>query len=196
MIFFDMIFFERGVPGSETGRAEMPMASTSDPSHRVRRFETGPSGAEAAAGVGAVSASALPPIFAYGGSHIAMWSGLSGISAGAPLFWSVESTLKVRQQKSGRPSAKNPRETVFSSSMDRFRAFSRGAASSHARATPYLFFHEDHCSASSSVRFISTCAPATRSAASVCSLTLWLRPATDGTKIIAVGQRRCIICAS
>ena len=50
--------------------------------------------------------------------------------------------------------------------------------------------------ASSSIRFASTCAPAPRSAASVCSLTLWLRPATDGTKIIAVGQIRCIICAS
>ncbi|HTE36135.1 MAG TPA: DUF924 family protein [Reyranella sp.] len=25
---------------------------------------------------------------------------------------------------------------------------------------------------------------------------MWLRPATEGTKIIAVGQRRCIICAS
>ena len=39
-------------------------------------------------------------------------------------------------------------------------------------------------------------APASRSAGSVCSAMLWLRPSTLGTKIIAVGHTRASICAS
>jgi hypothetical protein len=50
--------------------------------------------------------------------------------------------------------------------------------------------------ASASSTSSSTLAPRARSAASVCSRGLWLMPPALGTKIIAAGQMRAIICAS
>src|SRR5882672_8123776 len=53
-----------------------------------------------------------------------------------------------------------------------------------------------HQAVNSSSVCSNTSAPAARCAGSVCSAGLWLMPLTDGTKIIAVGQMRAIICAS
>ena len=92
--------------------------------------------------------------------------------------------------RAGRPShrqagdrARHARRALLSRGrLERASATRRAAASEIFRLSALTG------SASSSIRFTSTCAPAARSDGLGVSLTLWLRPATEGTKIIAVGQ--------
>src|SRR5690242_15985213 len=98
-----------GVPETWTRRAEMPMPPVFDPSNGVGLIWTGCSGAEAAAGVGAVSASALPPLFVRLQAIPHHDGGRSGMH--------FERETARRRAAPG----EKPYKTVFAPFMDRFR---------------------------------------------------------------------------